>query len=419
MGIVNMPKMGDTMQEGTIAKWYKSVGDIIKEGEVIAEIETEKAAIEIEAFDSGPLTRIILQEGETAPVGAPIAEIGGPGGSPAPQAAPKSAPPEGAPPSTKPAEAAPIAARERQDRGRLVASPLARRIAKSNGVDLAEIRGSGPGGRIVAQDVENHVHSRGGQLASPRGAAEPAFEPSAAPTPPAPAAPGEVWVAGKPYSKMRQIIARRLGESKQRVPHFYVTADVDMKPAMELREQLNARGEGFAKLSPNDLVVKAVADSLRAQPAMRVSFGGDYVLTTDHVHVGIAVALTDGLIVPVLRDVDRMSLNAIAVQSRALAEKARAGKLLPDEFTGGTFTISNMGMFGVTDFMAIVNPPEPGILAIGAVMEVPVVENGQVVPGIRMKATLSADHRAVDGAVGAQFLQEVKRRLENPLVLVQ
>jgi pyruvate dehydrogenase E2 component (dihydrolipoamide acetyltransferase) len=427
MGTVTMPKMGDTMEEGTIVKWLKQEGDDVSEGDVIAEIETEKAAIEIEAFESGPLTKILVQEGETVPVGEPIAQIGG-GGAPSTKKAEAPAPKAEEPPKAEkaekpsPQEAPPAEAEPRPaepapagDDHRVKASPLARRIALANNVNLQEVRGTGPGGRIVKEDVESFMAG-----APPREQAPaPQRTPAPARTAAAPAPTGDVWTEGKPPSRMRQVIARRMAESKQAVPHFYVTMDVDVKAMMALREQLNTRGEEFVKLSPNDLVIKAVADALRAQPAMRKAWRGDGPLVTERVNVGVAVALEDGLIVPVIRDTDSKSLNTIAQEVRALAEKARAGKLLPDEYAGGTFTVTNMGMFGVEDFGAIINPPEPGILAVGVVEQRPVVEDGQLAVGTRMKFTLSADHRAVDGAVGAQFVQEVKRRLENPLLLVQ
>jgi pyruvate dehydrogenase E2 component (dihydrolipoamide acetyltransferase) len=419
-----MPKMGDTMEEGTISRWYKAVGDSVKEGEEIAEIETEKAAIAIEAFETGPLTKIIVQEGETVPVGAPIAVIGDAGDDSQAAAQTSTQPSSAAAPSAKAQEPpiappappleAPSGVPSPGGSERVVASPLARRIAQTSGVDLHGIRGTGPNGRIVAEDVEAHVQGHGSRLA-PR---------PAAPTPPGPGAPapvpaGDVWQAGKPLSQMRRVIARRLTESKQQVPHFQATMEIDMGPAMALRGSLNARGEGFTKIGPNDLIVKAVADALHAQPAMRVAFGGDQLLTTDRVNVGVAVALPDGLIVPVVRDADRKSLNDIAAEVRALVEKARAGKLQPDEYAGGTFSVSNLGMFGVEAFNAIINPPEPGILAIGGIFEKPVVTDGKLAIGTRMSVTLSADHRVVDGAVGAEWLQELKRRLENPLTLVR
>lgn len=410
MATIKMPKMGDTMNEGTIVTWIKKEGDLVKEGDVIAEIETEKAAIEIEAFEAGILTKIIVHEGETVPVGAPIAQIGEDAGQASAPDAP-AAPEASAPITPAPMQAPPVILPSPPAGERVVASPLAKRIAKENDIDLRLIRGTGPGGRVVAEDVEGWIRNRGAKP-SPKAAPAPAATRPTAP-------PGDVWTTGKPASKMRQVIARRLTESKQQVPHFYVTVDINMGPAMDLRIQLNARGDEFAKLSPNDLVLKAVADALRSESSMRTAFGGDVVLTTERVNLGVAVALADGLIVPVIRDADTMSLNAIAAEVRSLAEKARAGKLLPDDYSGGTFTVSNLGMFGVEHFSAIINPPEPGILAVSAVADVPVVEDGAITIGTRMKVTLSADHRVIDGAIGARFLQEVKRRLENPLLLLQ
>lgn len=426
-----MPKMGDTMEEGTIARWYKAVGDQVTEGEEIAEIETEKAAIAIEVFESGPLTKILVQEGETVPVGAPIAVVGeegdegGPTAEASPQPSPAAAPdkaaqeppvtPAPAAPAPQPAESAAPSETPSGSSERVVASPLARRIAREQSVDLHGIQGTGPNGRIVAEDVQAAAQGHGSRLA-PRPAA--GTEPPATPTA-TPAPTGDVWQTGKPLSQMRKTIARRLSESKQTVPHFQATMEIDMGPAMAFRGQLNSRGEGFAKIGPNDLIVKAVADALRAQEAMRYAFRNEQLLSTDQVNVGVAVALPDGLIVPVVRGADRKSLNDIAQEVRALVEKARSGKLQPDEYSGGTFSVSNLGMYGVEDFNAIINPPEPGILAIGGIFEKPVVKDGQIVVGTRMRVTLSADHRVVDGAVGAEFLQEVKRRLENPLTLVR
>lgn len=409
-----MPKMGDTMAEGTISKWYKNVGDIVKEGEALAEIETEKASIDIEAFESGPLTRIIVNVGETVPVGTPIAEIGGTGSAADVAPAPAEPQPAAVPSQPAPAPPAPAAVppppSAAAGESRIKASPLARSLAKAHAVDLRLVRGTGPGGRVVRDDIVSFVQGLGRPVV-PTGGPHPM---PAAGTAPA----GEVWKPAGKASRMRQVIARRLTDSKQQVPHFYVTMEVDMAAAMALREGLNARGEGYPKISPNDLIVKAVADSLRAQPQMRVAWGGEGILATDSVNVGVAVALEDGLIVPVVRDADAKTVTQISGEIRALAEKARAGRLLPDDYAGGTFTVTNLGMFGVEDFSAIINPPEPAILAVSAIAEKPVVVDGKLAIGTRMTMTISGDHRAIDGATAARFLAEVRRRLETPGMLV-
>jgi pyruvate dehydrogenase E2 component (dihydrolipoamide acetyltransferase) len=423
---VIMPKLSEAMETGKVIKWLKKEGDPVKGGDVIAEIETDKANVEIEAFGSGVLRKIVVGEGGQAPVGELIAIIADPAedisavaaapAAPAPAAAPAGGPlpamesykaepattnvvPMTAEPARAPT-AAPASAG-----GRVKASPLARKIAAQSGVDLRLLQGSGPGGRIVRRDVE-------AALAAPRPAA------------PAPARPAFVIPSRPdaefedvPLSPMRAAIARRMPLSKAPVPHFYITAEVAMDRAWALRAELNAL-EGQPKISINDFVIKACALALRRHPGVNASFQGQAIRVHHRAHIGVAVALEQGLITPVLRDCDVKPLAQIAVESRDLAERARAGRLRAQELTGATFSISNLGMYDVEEFSAIINPPEGAILAVGSVLEKPVVEDGQVRVGRRMKMTISCDHRVMDGAMGARFLQDVKRLLEEPLRLL-
>lgn len=429
-----MPKMGDAMEEGTILRWLKKEGDSVTEQEIVAEIETEKANIEIPATDAGVLTKILVPEGETVSVGTPIAELngsGGGGGEKAPAAAAKAAPappadqeqkPSSASPSpetpaadlSKTETAAPAAPAEAQPAapagGRVKASPLARKVAAAHGVDLGSLQGTGPGGRIIEADVEEALKKAPAQ---PQAAVAPtAAAPEAAPAP-------QAAVAGtqKPLSTMRKVIARRLTQSKQTIPHFYLSLDVDMRAAMNLRKEYNAGAGEERKVSVNDLVLKATALALEKFPALNSRLDGDSIITPDAINLGVAVSLDEGLIVPVVKDAQNKSISMIAREVRALAEKARNGKLKPDEYSGGTFSLSNLGMYEITLFQAVINPPEAGILAVGAVRDTPIVEDGQVVPGKQMYLTVSVDHRIVDGQVAAQFLQEVKRLLQAPMAL--
>jgi pyruvate dehydrogenase E2 component (dihydrolipoamide acetyltransferase) len=452
MAELTMPKMGDAMEEGTLLRWLKSEGDEIQEEEPIAEIQTEKATIEVPSYVAGKLTRILVPEGQTVPVGTPIAQYEPEGGETNGQAAPGAA---GAAPIAadrehvpgasqampatpgQPAGARPAAggAREPEPRPqppgpgnghptaappandvaahpageRVRATPLARKVAAARGVDLAQVHGTGPGGRIVEADVERTI-------AQPPAARPAAPSPGARPAAPSPqpAGPGE----RRPLSPMRKTIARRLTESKQTVPHFYVTMEIDMAAAARFREQLNALGNERPSVPYDALIIKACAAALQKFPAVNSQFAGDALVQPDGIHIGVAVSLEEGLIVPVVRNADQKSLTAVAAELTALVERARAGKLQPAEYSGGTFSISNMGMFGVKSFIAVINPPESAILAIGAVQQRPVVKDGQVVPGTVTDVTLSADHRVVDGAVAAQFLRELKRLLESPLLLI-
>jgi pyruvate dehydrogenase E2 component (dihydrolipoamide acetyltransferase) len=461
MAELTMPKMGDAMEEGTLLQWFKKEGEHVKEEEPVAEISTEKASIEIPSYQSGVLTQILVQEGQTVPVGTPIALIQVEGeppvqAVPAPAAKPTEAAP--APPAqqtqaTPPAgtgseiapeakrepateqksasEAPPAASRPRQraaarpesppaageENERVKASPLARKIAAERGIDLSEVRGTGPGGRIVEADLEEQHGARPEQV---RPAAERAEAPPARGTAePAPASAQAPPVAEeRELSAMRRTIARRLLESKQTIPHFYVTSEIDMEAAMALREQLHAADPERPKIPPDALVVRACALALRKFPTVNSQLVENKLRLIHDVNVGVAVALPDGLIVPVVRQADQKSVTQIADEIRQLAERARAGQLKPAEFSGGTFTISNLGMYDVESFSAIINPPEAAILAVGSIAQAPVVKKGELAVGLRMKVTISADHRIVDGAVAAQFLQEVKRLLQNPLLLV-
>ncbi|MBI1962695.1 MAG: 2-oxo acid dehydrogenase subunit E2 [Candidatus Rokubacteria bacterium] len=412
---VVMPKLSEAMESGKIIKWLKQEGDRIQGGDILAEVETDKADVEMEAFGAGVLRKVLVPAGEKALVGMLIAVIAEPGddisallaGAPAP-AAPAPAPgPAGAPPAPAPA-AGPPAARPATvgvpavvlpQGGRVKASPLAKKIAAQSGVDLRLLQGSGPGGRIVRRDVE---------AAGTRGGAVPAVA--------APAVAGPEF-EDRPLSAIRAAIARRMPLAKAPVPHFYVTSEVAMDRAWELREELNAL-EGQPKISLNDLVVRACALALMAHPGVNASFQGETIRVWHRAHIGIAVALEDGLITPVLRDCQAKSLARIAVEGRDLAERARARKLRAPELSGATFSISNLGMFDVTEFSAIINPPEGAILAVGAVRRVPVVDEAGLGVGRRLALTLSCDHRVMDGAMGARFLQDVKRLLEEPLRLL-
>ncbi|GIV17568.1 MAG: dihydrolipoamide acetyltransferase component of pyruvate dehydrogenase complex [Armatimonadota bacterium] len=412
MAQVIMPKMGDGMTEGTILRWLKKEGDSVEVGDIIAEIETDKASVELPAEASGKLANILVKEGDTVPVGAVIAEILGEGEQPQ---------------VTKPAEtpttatemvtsvAEPVAEALREEpptQERVKASPLARRIAQEAGIDLAMVKGTGPGGRIVERDVQQFIASRQATARPPL--TEPA-RPAAA------VAESPALVGGEPLSRMRRLIAERTTLTKQTVPHFYVTMDIDMSEAMALRERLNtALPEDAPKISVNDFVTKACALALARYPQVNALYQNERIYLSSEIHIGIAVALPDGLIVPVLRHCERKTLRQIAVETRQLVEKARAGRLTPDEYTGATFSISNLGMYGVDEFIAIINPPAVAILAVGAVQKQPVaLEDDTVVVRPRMKITLSADHRALDGAVAAEFLRELKRILENPYVMVE
>ena len=440
-----MPKMGDTMEEGKILRWIKHEGDAVQKGEALAEIETEKVNIEAEAFASGVLRKILAQEGETVPVGAPIALIGAAdeplpdeakaGKSEKTATADQQANVNGATPTPAATRATGAAVAEpgvapaettANDGGRVFISPLARHIAAEHNLDVTRIHGTGPGGRIIRDDVQAY-------LANPEAATQTAQTAQAQPAPqvtqpaPAPAqpavspvpaaAPGED-VRAQPLSAIRKTIAKRLQQSMQAAPHFYVTVAIETNQLAAMRASINEYGAGLpnpVKVSYNDLIVKAVAVALAHMPEVNVSFDGEQLLFKSHINVGVAVAMESGLIVPVIRDADKRGVLDIAQESRRLADAARSGKLKPEEFSGGTFTVSNLGMYDVEEFTAVINPPESAILAVGSIVPTPVVREGQVVVRDIMKVTLSVDHRALDGAIAARFLQELKRLLEQPM----
>jgi pyruvate dehydrogenase E2 component (dihydrolipoyllysine-residue acetyltransferase) len=448
---VQLPALSPTMTEGKIVKWLKKEGDSISSGEAIAEVETDKSNLEVESFDDGVLLKILVAEGETGKVGAPIAVIGQKGEkvevsaappkavAPAPAAA-SAAPSPPAKPTPKPSPPGPEARREMpqpeergqrtggpaqvvpirraeeppppaaDDGGRVRASPLAKRMAREEGLDLAGVQGSGPSGRIVKRDVEAAM-GQAGQAAAVARAPAPAGRPAPVGVPTFGRREPEVL----PISGMRKVISQRMAEVKPGVPHFYVTVDIDMEEAVKLREQAKA---AEVKVSINDLIVKAAAIALRRQPKVNVSIQGDRILQFHTADVGIAVAIEDGLITPVIRDADQKTLGTIAAEARELAERARRKALKPEEYAGGSITVSNLGMFGVDNFIAVINPPQASIVAVGAVAEKPVVREGKVVVRKMMSTTFSGDHRIVDGALGAQYLQELKALLENPTRLL-
>jgi pyruvate dehydrogenase E2 component (dihydrolipoamide acetyltransferase) len=393
MAEVIMPKMGDAMTEGKVVAWRKREGERVQAGEVLAEIETDKVNVEIEAEASGTL-HITVPEGQAVPVGTVIAYINGP---PARAAAPTPQAPSPAPAAPKP-EVPPA----EEPAGRVKASPLARKLAAEHGVDLREVKGTGPGGRVVERDVLAWVEER---------AAQPAARPA-----PSPAEPDYEDV---PLSRMRQAIARVVVQSKQQIPHFYVTTEVDVGRALELRAQVQEAFGEDERLSVNDLILKATALALRRFPDLNSQVLDDQTVRRHRrVHLGIMVATPDGLVVPVLRDADRMPLRELAREARRLVEGARAKRLRQEDTTGATFSVSNLGMYDVTHFVAIIQPPQAGILAVGRAQERPVVREGQVVVRPVLQLTVSADHRVTDGVGAAEFLAEVKRLLENPLLLL-
>ncbi|WP_235875179.1 pyruvate dehydrogenase complex dihydrolipoamide acetyltransferase [Saccharopolyspora aridisoli] len=411
---IQMPRLSDTMEEGVIANWHKQVGDKVARGEVVAEIETDKALMELEAYDDGVLEKILVEAGTTVPIGEPIAVLGDGSGSAA-EAAPASATPapaaaepaaEEAPAAPAPAAAAVEAAAPSGSKPK--ASPLAKAVAKEKGVDLGTVQGSGPGGRIIRADIE---------AAASAAPAEPTPAPAAQAS--APAVVNDD-VEEIPLSNIRKVTAKRLTESKQNAPHFYLTSAIDVTELLEFRASLNERlqSAGGPKISVNDLIVKAVATSLRANPAVNVSFAGDKMLQHKRINLGVAVAIEGGLVVPVVKDADHKSVSQIATESRELAGRAREGKLKLDEMSGGTFSISNLGMFGIEQFSAVINPPEAAILAVGAARDEVQVRDGEFVARKILRVTLSADHRAVDGAVGAAFLQQFTSLLEDPIRII-
>lgn len=411
MANITMPQLGFDMQEGTLVRWLKQPGDTVKRGDSVAEIETDKAVIEIECFENGTITEHLVEPGTTVPVGEPIAIVDtGDGGASAPPAKiekPKDDEPARVEPEPAQAErpvaapstpAVPAPAVQASDGLRVKASPLARRLAAEHGVNLQSVNGTGPGGRIVKQDVLTAAETTA---------------PAAVSTTTTPTAEDEVV----PLTRMRQTIARRLVESKQQTPHFYVTTAIDMGKAMDLRAELKELGDDVPSISVNDLIMKATAIALLKHPSLNSSFEGEAIRYHGAVHMSMAVAIDGGLITPVIRDCHAKSLAEISVEARQLAGQAREGTLQPQQYQGGTFTISNLGMFGVEEFSAIINPPQAAILAVSGVIEQPVVRDGELTVGRMMRVTVSADHRATDGAQVALFLQDLKHILEHPLRL--
>ncbi len=421
--IVRMPKLSDTMTEGVVAEWHKNVGDNIESGELLAEIETDKATMEFESFQEGVLLHIGVEKGQTAPVDSILAILGEKGEDvsellkneekinseetkdekvkedsiPAPVSSPKPTPspqPKLTPPTqSKPTivSSSDFPKAESLNDTIIKASPLAKKLAEEKGVNLRFVKGTGTDGRIVKRDIDNY---QGKSVSS-----------------------GVESFTDQPVSQMRKVIAQRLAESKFTAPHFYLTISIDMENAISARKSIN-KAISPSKISFNDLVVKAVAIALKDNPKINASWYGDFIRYNDHVHIGVAVAVDEGLLVPVVRFADEKPLTQIGEEVKHYAQKAKDKKLQPEEWEGNTFTISNLGMFGIDEFTAIVNPPDSCILAIGGIQQVPVVKDGSVVPGNVMKVTLSCDHRVVDGAVGSAFLNSFKNYLENPVLLL-
>jgi len=417
--IVQMPKLSDTMTDGVVAEWHKKVGDDVESGELLAEIETDKATMEFESFQDGVLLYIGVEKGATAPVDSVLCILGEKGEdykallkeaesaavaaspkeekktTPAPAAVKETPAPvaaKAAAPAAVMSAPAPVAAPSSNGNGRVIASPLAKRLAEERGINISFVPGSGDSGRVVKRDIENY---NGG---------------------------GSTFVGKESFtevavSQMRKVIASRLAESKFTSPHFYLTIEIDMDEAIEARKKINGMITP-EKISFNDLIVKAVAKSLRKHPAVNTSWLGDRIRYNDHIHIGVAVAVEDGLLVPVVRFADGKRLTQIGAEVKDLAARAKAKKLQPADWEGNTFTISNLGMFGIDEFTAIINPPDACIMAVGGIAEKPVVKNGQIVPGNIMKVTLSCDHRVVDGAVGSAFLNTFRDYMESPVLLL-
>ena len=412
--VITMPRLSDTMEEGTVATWLKKVGDTVNEGDILAEIETDKATMEFEAFYAGTLLHIGIQEGESAPVDSLLAIIGDKDAdvnqaiaaatassqeapAPAPVEAPKApaTPAPAATPVASPAKAAtPAPIPVKNTSGRVIASPLAKKLAEERGIQIANVPGSGDGGRIIKRDIENY-QATGSIAAMPQG-----IESSE-----------EV-----PNNQMRKTIAKRLAASKFNAPHYYLSVEFDMENAMAFRQQYNSVPE--TKISFNDIVVKATAMALKQHPQVNSRWHDDKIVKNHHVHMGVAVAVEDGLVVPVVKFADELSLPQIGAQVKDYAGRARDKKLTPAEMDGSTFTISNLGMFGIETFTSIINQPNSAILSVGAIVEKPVVKNGAIVVGHTMKLTLACDHRSVDGATGSLFLQTLKGYIENPVTML-
>jgi len=420
--VVTMPRLSDTMTEGTVATWLKKVGDAVAEGDILAEIETDKATMEFESFNEGTLLYIGIQEGNTAPVDSLLAIIGPAGtdisgiadnytaGGAATASAPATE--EKAAPA---AEKATEAVAETSNGGRILASPLAKKIASDKGIQLTQVKGSGENGRIVKSDIENFTPAAQAQPAATATAAAPKAD--AAPASPKVFVPaGEVFTEEIKNSQMRKIIAKRLAESLFTAPHYNLVIEVSMDDAMASRATINTVPD--TKVSFNDMVIKACALALKKHPKINSQWKEDAIIINHHVNIGVAVAVEDGLVVPVLKFTDAMSLSQIGASVRDLAGRAKNKKLGPQEMEGSTFTVSNLGMFGITEFNSIINQPNSAILSVGAIVEKPVVKNGQIVVGNTMMLSLACDHRTIDGATGAQFLQTLKQYIENPVTML-
>jgi len=421
--IITMPRLSDTMEEGTVASWLKKVGDSVEEGDILAEIETDKATMEFESFYTGTLLHIGIQEGESAPVDSVLAVIGPEGtdvsavlstasatGQTPADSTPTEAPAEA---STKEPKSPSEPQRAETAHGdRIFVSPLARKMAEEKGIDLKQVTGSGDSGRIVKRDIENFVPA-----AAPAATAQPEASDKAAATPVTSYIPaGEEAFEEVKNSQMRKVIAKRLSESKFTAPHYYLTIEVDMEQAMASRGSINALPD--TKVSFNDMVVKACAMALRKHPQVNTSWSAEAMKYNKHIHIGVAVAVDEGLVVPVLKFADQMSLTQIGSAVKDLAGRARIKKITPAEMEGSTFTVSNLGMFGILEFTSIINQPNSAILSVGAIVEKPVVRQGEIKVGHTMKVTLACDHRTVDGATGSQFLQTLRAYLEHPVTML-
>lgn len=421
--VITMPRLSDTMEEGTVAKWIKQEGDKVEEGDILAEIETDKATMEFESFYQGTLLKIGIQEGETAKVDSLLAIIGPEGtdvsgiGAKPDAAKAKSSSKEGEKKEQQEESSKEDSTEEKpsqaSDGSRIFASPLAKKMAEDKGINLSDVKGSGENGRIVKKDIESFKPSEKTQQQESR-ESQAATGEKAAVKPYTPA--GEESFEDIKNSQMRKTIAKRLGESKFTAPHYYLTIEVNMETAMASRKQINELPD--VKVSFNDMVIKASAMALRKHPKVNSQWTGDNTRIAKHIHMGVAVAVDEGLVVPVLKYADQMSMTQIGAHVKELAGKARNKKLQPQEMEGSTFTVSNLGMFGITEFTSIINQPNSAILSVGAIVEKPVVKNGQVVVGNTMKVTLACDHRTVDGATGAAFLQTLKNYLENPVTML-
>lgn len=410
---ISMPKLGFDMREGTLVRWVKNEGESVNKGDILAEIETDKATVEIESSASGVVRKLLVDQGAIVPIGAPIAIVGAadekieaPSAPKAegPRAQPAAAPVAAAPPPAATAPAGEVPPASAPSAGPVKASPLAKKLARDSRLDLARVRGSGPGGRIVRKDVEAALHGGGAPVAG-----QPAPPPFVA------VSHEDETVA---QTRLRQAIARRMGEAKQTIPHFYVSYEYKVEALLATRAQYNAILPENEKTSVNDYIVKAVALALRQFPNLNSSFAGEQLIRHGAVNVGVAVAVENGLLTIVCQDTDQKPLRQISMELKAMAARAREGKVHPDDIEGSTFSVSNLGMFDVENFIAIINPPEAAILAVGSAREVPVVENGALKAGQRMKATISVDHRVSDGAEAARFMQALAVYIEQPLRLL-